>query len=227
MIEIIKRRIDIAAGRVKPSLVLKNGKIVNVFSGEIIDGDIAIDGQKIVGIGKYEGLKEIDLEGKYISPGFIDSHVHIESSMATPGEFARAIVPRGTTTVIADPHEIANVCGMKGIEYILESSENIPLGVYVMLPSCVPATTFENAGAILKAEDLERLINHKRVLGLGELMDYPNVIKGKADIIDKLIMADGKIIDGHGPAIKDKELNAYVVAGIRTEHECSTVEEML
>jgi len=227
MIEIIKRRIDIAAGRVKPSLVLKNGKIVNVFSGEIIDGDIAIDGQKIVGIGKYEGLKEIDLEGKYISPGFIDSHVHIESSMATPGEFARAIVPRGTTTVIADPHEIANVCGMKGIEYILESSENIPLGVYVMLPSCVPATTFENAGAILKAEDLERLINHKRVLGLGELMDYPNVIKGKADIIDKLIMADGKIIDGHGPAIKDKELNAYVVAGIRTEHECSTVEEMV
>jgi len=227
MIEIIKRRIDIAAGRVKPSLVLKNGKIVNVFSGEIIDGDIAIDGQKIVGIGKYEGLKEIDLEGKYISPGFIDSHVHIESSMATPGEFARAIVPRGTTTVIADPHEIANVCGMKGIEYILECSENIPLGVYVMLPSCVPATTFENAGAILKAEDLKKLINHERVLGLGELMDYPNVIKGKADIIDKLIMADGKIIDGHGPAIKDKELNAYVVAGVRTEHECSTVEEMI
>lgn len=227
MKEGIKRRIDIAAGRVNPSLILKNGKIINVFSGEIIEGDIALDGDKIVGIGKYEGIEEIDLGGKYVSPGFIDGHVHIESSMATPGEFARAVVPRGTTTIIADPHEIANVCGMEGIDYILESSENIPLEVYVMLPSCVPATTFENAGAILKAEDLQKLINHKRVLGLGELMDYPNVIEGKEDIIDKLAMAYDKIIDGHGPTITGKDLNAYAMAGVRTEHECSTVEEML
>ncbi len=216
-----------AAGRVLPSLVLKNGKIVNVFSGEIVDGDIAIEGNKIVGIGNYEGVEEIDLAGKYVSPGFIDGHVHIESSLATPSEFAKAVVPRGTTTIIADPHEIANVCGMEGIEYMIEASENIPLGVYVMLPSCVPSTTFENAGAILRADDLKRLINHERVLGLGELMDYPNVIEGKSDIIDKIIMADGKIIDGHGPSIEGKDLNAYAAAGIRTEHECSTVEEML
>ena len=216
-----------AAGRVLPSLVLKNGKIVNVFSGEIVDGDIAIEGNKIVGIGNYEGVEEIDLAGKYVSPGFIDGHVHIESSLATPSEFAKAVVPRGTTTIIADPHEIANVCGMEGIEYMIEASENIPLGVYVMLPSCVPSTTFENAGAILRADDLKKLINHERVLGLGELMDYPNVIEGKSDIIDKIIMADGKIIDGHGPSIEGKDLNAYAAAGIRTEHECSTVEEML
>lgn len=227
MKEIIKKRIDIAAGRIKSSLVLKNGKIVNVFSGEIIDGDVAIEEGKIVGIGNYEGLEEIDLKGKYVSPGFIDGHVHIESSMATPSEFAKAILPRGTTTIIADPHEIANVCGMEGIQYILESSKNIPLGVYVMLPSCVPATTFENSGAILKAEDLEQLIDEERVLGLGELMDYPNVIRGEESILDKLVMAEGKVIDGHGPVIKDKELNAYVVSGIRTEHECSTAEEML
>ncbi|ABW17941.1 adenine deaminase [Alkaliphilus oremlandii] len=227
MKEVIKKRIDIAAGRIKSSLVLKNGKIVNVFSGEIIDGDIAIEEGTIVGIGKYEGLEEIDLKGKYVSPGFIDGHVHIESSMATPSEFAKAIIPRGTTTIIADPHEIANVCGMSGIEYILESSKNIPLNVYVMLPSCVPATTFENSGAILKAEDLKQLIDHESVLGLGELMDYPNVIQGEDGILDKLVMAEGKVIDGHGPVIKDKELNAYVVSGIRTEHECSTAEEML
>jgi len=225
--EVIKKRIDIAAGRIKSSLVLKNGKIVNVFSGEIIDGDIAIEEGTIVGIGNYEGLEEIDLKGKYVSPGFIDGHVHIESSMATPSEFAKAIIPRGTTTIIADPHEIANVCGMSGIEYILESSKNIPLNVYVMLPSCVPATTFENSGAILKAEDLKQLIDHESVLGLGELMDYPNVIQGEDGILDKLVMAEGKVIDGHGPVIKDKELNAYVVSGIRTEHECSTAEEML
>lgn len=227
MKEVIKKRIDIAAGRIKSSLVLKNGKIVNVFSGEIIDGDIAIEEGTIVGIGNYEGLEEIDLKGKYVSPGFIDGHVHIESSMATPSEFAKAIIPRGTTTIIADPHEIANVCGMSGIEYILESSKNIPLNVYVMLPSCVPATTFENSGAILKAEDLKQLIDHESVLGLGELMDYPNVIQGEDGILDKLVMAEGKVIDGHGPVIKDKELNAYVVSGIRTEHECSTAEEML
>jgi len=227
MIYELKRRIDIAAGRLRPSIVLKNGKIVNVFSGEIIEGDIAIEGEKIVGIGNYEGVEEIDLGGKYVSPGFIDGHVHIESSMATPEQFARAIIPRGTTTIIADPHEIANVCGMEGIDYILESSKNIPLGVYVMLPSCVPATPFENAGAILKAVDLRRLINHERVLGLGELMDYPGVIKGEDDIIDKLIMAEGKTVDGHGPVIEGKDLNAYVVAGIKTEHECSTPEEMI
>jgi adenine deaminase len=223
----IKRRIDIAAKREKPELVLKNAKIVNVFSHEIIEGDVAIDSGKIAGIGQYEGIENIDLEGKYIAPGLIDGHVHIESSMVSPAQFARAIVPRGTTTIIADPHEIANVCGIEGIKYILETSEELPLNVYVMLPSCVPATPFENAGAILDAEKLKELINHERVLGLGELMNYPGVIAGDEDIIDKVNLAEGKIIDGHGPEIQGKELNAYVAAGVRTEHECSTTEEMI
>lgn len=227
MKEDIKRRIDIAAGREKPELVLKNAKIVNVFSHEIIEGDIAIDSGKIAGIGSYEGIENIDIEGKYVSPGLIDGHVHIESSMASPSQFARAIVPRGTTTIIADPHEIANVKGLDGIRYILDSSEELPLNVYVMLPSSVPATPFENSGAILDADELEKLINHERVLGLGELMNYVGVVSADKGIIDKLDIAEGKIIDGHGPEIHGKSLNAYVAAGVRTEHECSTTEEMI
>ncbi len=227
MKEEIKERIDLAAGRKKPQLVLKNGGIVNVFSHEVIKGDIAINNGKIIGVGKYEGNEEIDLQGKYVAPGFIDGHVHIESSMVTPPQFARAIVPRGTTTIIADPHEIANVCGLNGIEYILEASKGLPLNVYVMLPSCVPATSFENSGAILNAEELKQLINHERVLGLGELMDYPSVIAGDERIIDKILVAGDKIIDGHGPDIEGNALNAYVAAGVRTEHECSTVDEMI
>jgi adenine deaminase len=223
----IKRRIDIAAGREKPELVLKNAKIVNVFSHEIIDGDIAIDSGKIAGIGNYDGVMNIDIEGQYVSPGLIDGHVHIESSMASPSQFARAIVPRGTTTIIADPHEIANVRGLDGINYILDSSEDLPLNVYVMLPSSVPATPFENAGAVLDAEELNKLINHERILGLGELMNYPGVIAADEGILDKLVVAKGKIIDGHGPEIHGRALNAYVAAGVRTEHECSTTEEMI
>ncbi|SCZ04809.1 Adenine deaminase [Alkaliphilus peptidifermentans DSM 18978] len=146
--------------------------------------------------------------------------------MVTPGQFARAIVPRGTTTIIADPHEIANVCGIKGIEFILQASEGLPLNIYIMLPSCVPATSFENSGAVLDAKELAKLINNKRVLGLGELMDYPGVISSDDSILDKIITAGEKKIDGHGPNIEDKELNAYVAAGVRTEHECSTLEEM-
>ncbi|ABR50638.1 adenine deaminase [Alkaliphilus metalliredigens QYMF] len=223
----IKRRIDLAAGRKRSQLVLKNAQILNVFSHEIISGDIAIDQGKIVGIGNYNGLENIDLEGKVVVPGLIDGHVHMESAMVTPGQFARAIVPRGTTTIVADPHEIANVCGIPGIEYMLKASEGMPLNVYMMLPSCVPATSFENAGANLKAKDLAPLINHEKVLGLGELMDYPGVIAGEESIIDKIMIAEGKMIDGHGPDIKEEALNAYVAAGVRTEHECSTVEEMI
>lgn len=223
----LRARIDIAAGRLKPQLVLKNGRVVNVFTHEIVGGDIAIHEGKIAGIGSYEGVEEIELAGKYVSPGFIDGHVHIESSMVTPSEFARAIVPRGTTTIIADPHEIANVRGIKGIEYILKASEGIPLNVYVMLPSCVPATSFENAGAVLDAKALEGLLQHERVLGLGELMDYPSVIAGNEGVLDKIIMAEGGLIDGHGPSLVGDALNSYAAAGIRTEHECSTVEEMI
>lgn len=223
------RRIDLAYGNIKAEMVLKNAKIVNVFSHEIIDGDIAIDNGKIVGIGKYDGLEEIDMKGKYVSPGFIDGHVHIESSMVSPGEFARAVVPRGTTTIVADPHEIANVSGIDGIKYMIDATEKLPLDVYFMIPSCVPATSFENSGAVLKAEDLESIIDHERVLGLGELMDYPGVIYKDKDVIDKVELAHkyNKLIDGHAPEISGKELNAYVSAGILTEHECSTVDEMI
>lgn len=223
----IKSRIDVASGRVKADLVLKNAKIVSVFTEEILEGDVAIVGGEIAGIGQYEGLEEIDLEGRYVAPGLIDGHVHIESSMVTPAQFAKTILPRGTTTIIADPHEIANVCGLGGIQYILDNSEVLPLDVYVMLPSCVPSTSFENAGAKLLAADLETLIDHPRVLGLGEVMDYPAVESASPEVLDKLAVADGKLIDGHGPVIKDKGLNAYVAGGVRTEHECTTVEEMI
>lgn len=223
----IKKRIDIASGRIKADLVLKNAKIIDVFSEEIIEGDIAICDERIAGIGEYFGKEEINLNGRYVAPGLIDAHVHIESSMVTPGQFAKAIVAHGTTTIIADPHEIANVCGLDGIEYILEGSKDIPLDVFVMLPSSVPATSFENSGAKLSSEELEKMIDIDRVLGLGELMDYPAVIEGKEDVLRKIKVAGGKIIDGHGPEITGKDLNAYIAAGIKTEHECTTIGEMM
>ena len=216
-----------AKGDEKSELVLKNCKIINVFTNEIIEGDIAIDKGYIVGIGQYEGQKEIDLNGKYLSPGFIDGHVHIESSMSSPSQFARVIVPRGVTSIIADPHEIANVKGIEGIKYIIDESKTVPLDVYIMLPSCVPATNFENAGAILEAEDLKELMYEESVLGLGEMMNYPGVISMDEKVIEKLVLFKDKVIDGHGPAIDGKDLNAYVAAGIATEHECSTLEEVI
>ncbi|NNG65918.1 adenine deaminase [Caldanaerobacter subterraneus] len=221
--------IKVAKGEEKAELVLKNAKVVNVFTNEIITGDVAIYKGEIVGIGEYSGINEIDIKGMYVAPGFIDSHVHIESSKVTPPQFARAVVPRGVTTVIADPHEIANVKGVEGIKYMLKSSENIPLDVFIVLPSCVPATPFENSGAILDAEDLEELIDSDRILGLGEMMDYVGVLHQSEKVLEKLYMTrlKGKIIDGHGPMISGKELNAYVVSGIATEHECSTTKEVL
>lgn len=225
--ENFKKRIDVAAGRIKADLVLKDCKIIDVFTEEVIEGDIAISDKEIAGIGEYEGIEEVDLNGKYVAPGLIDGHVHIESSMVTPGQFARAVVSHGTTTVIADPHEIANVCGLNGIDYILQESRNIPLDVFVMLPSCVPATSFENSGAVLWAEKLEKMIGKDRVIGLGELMNYPGVIEGSQEVLEKIKVANDKIIDGHGPEISGKDLNAYITAGIKTEHECTTVDEMI
>ncbi len=219
--------INSANGKEKCDLVIKNAKIVSVFTNEILEGNIGIKNGYIVGIGDYKGESEIDVSGKYVSPSFIDAHVHIESSMVSPSEFSKHILPLGTTTIIADPHEIANVCGLDGIEYILDSTENLPIDVYVMLPSCVPATDFETSGANLDSEKLKKYINHPRVLGLGELMDFPGVINGDEKIINKIGIAKDKIIDGHGPLIKEKELNAYVAAGVKTEHECSTKEEMI
>ena len=222
----LKKQIDTAAGRIKASVVFKNGQIVNVFTSEIIKGDVAVVDGVIVGIGKYSGEKEIDLKGKYLAPGLIDGHVHIESSMVSPREFMNVVLPRGTTSIVADPHEIANVRGLEGIRYMMDSSKDLPMNFYFVLPSCVPATEFENSGAELLADDLSTLIDREDVLGLGELMDYPGVIAGREDILDKVMVAKDKVIDGHGPEIKDHELNAYRMAGVRTEHECSTVEEM-
>jgi len=224
--EKLKRRITLAAGREKVELVLTNCKVVNVFNDTIEEKNVAIDSGKIIGLGDYEGETYVDLNGKYVVPGLIDSHVHIESSMATPGQLAKVIVPKGTTTIVADPHEIANVSGIDGINFMMESSKNIPLNVFFMLPSCVPSTEFEHSGATLKAKDLQPLFENNKVLGLGELMDYPGVISASDTIIDKMLLAEKKIIDGHVPSITGKELNSYLIGGIRTDHECSTVEEM-
>ncbi|RBP44917.1 adenine deaminase [Garciella nitratireducens] len=225
----MKKNIEIARGERKAELVFKNANIINVFTNEILLGDVAVNSGKIVGIGNYSSNQEIDLKGKYLSPGFIDAHVHIESSKVTPGQFAKAILPRGTTTIIADPHEIANVKGVEGIQYILEESRKLPLEIYLMLPSCVPCTTFESSGAILEADDLESLMREERILGLGEMMDYMGVLNRNEKIMKKikLVHQVEKIIDGHAPFISGKELNAYVVAGAKTEHECSTIEEMI
>lgn len=222
----MKKRIDLAAGKRPASLVLKNCKIINVFNGKIIHGNIAIDHGKIIGIGNYEGENSIDLDGKYVAPGLIDAHMHMESTLVTPDQMARIIVPRGTTTVVADPHEIANVLGMKGVEYMIEATEKTHLNGFFMLPSCVPATPYENAGATLDRAALSLLEYHPKVLGLGEVMDYPSVISGSLDMLEKLEMADRMIIDGHGPDLTGKMLNAYMINGIRTDHECTTLEEM-
>lgn len=219
--------IDVAMGKVKAQLVFKNINVINVFTEEIYKADVAIHDGYIAGIGEYSGAVELDMEGKYICPGFIDGHVHIESSMVTPAEFARAVMPRGTTTIVADPHEIANVKGIAGIKYIIEGSENIPLDIFIMLPSCVPSTPYENSGSVLKAEDLLELINHPKVLGLGELMDFQSVVTCEKNIINKIVLAKNahKMMDGHAPGLSGKELNAYILPGVRTEHECSTAEE--
>lgn len=223
----LKNLIKKAKGEEKSTLVLRNVNLINVFTKEIIKTNVAIDDGKIVGIGDYSGFEEIDLEGKYLSPGFIDSHVHIESSMSTPSQFARAVMPRGVTTVVTDPHEIANIKGLEGIRYMIDESKNSPLDAYFVFPSCVPATPFENSGAILDADIMEGLIDGKEIIGLGEMMDYPGVINYNDKVLDKLVIGSESIIDGHGPMIKDNDLNAYVVAGIKTEHECSTYEEMI
>ena len=225
MKEELRNLIYKAKGKEDSELVLKNANIINVFTGEVINSNVAIDKGIIVGIGEYKGLVEIDLDGAYLSPGFIDSHVHIESSMSSPSQFAKVIVPRGITSIIADPHEIANVKGLDGIRYIIDESKKTPLDVYIALPSCVPATNFENSGAILLAEDLATLLNEESVICLGEMMDYPGVINADDKILDKLILAKDMIIDGHGPMITGKDLNAYIVAGVKTEHESSTIAE--
>jgi len=226
-VEMKKERISVALGNQKADLVIKNARIINVFTKEIIPGDIAICKDLIVGIGNYSGIAEIDAEGRYACPGLIDSHVHIESFMACPSEFAKAILPHGTTTIIADPHEITNVCGINGIHFMLDQTKNLPLNVYIMVPSCVPATSFENNGASLSAEVMEPLTAVDRVIGLGEVMDYVSVLSGDKTMLKKMDLFDHAIIDGHSPSLMGNELNAYRAAGVLTDHECSTVDEAL
>ena len=223
----VQELIDTALGRSAADLVLKNANVFNVFTGVFSKGDVAIVNGTVAGVGQYSGRKEVDVTGKYITPGFIDGHVHLESAMVSPAQFACAVVPSGTTTIIADPHEIANVAGLEGIRYVLNATEQLPLNVYVMLPSCVPATHLETSGARLTAEDLETLIHHPRVLGLGEMMDYPGVLEKSAAVLEKIRLAQGKIVDGHAPGLTGKELTGYIAAGIRSDHECVTPEEAM
>lgn len=224
----LKKLIEVAGGKRKADLVVKNCKVVNVFSGKIVEGDVAISDKWIAGVGQYEGEQEIDANGMYASPCYIDSHIHIESSYVSPEELGKLLVPHGTSTIIADPHEIVNVCGIKGLDYMMEAAKNTALDIQYMLPSCVPSTPFENAGAVINAPEMEEPILRERILGLGEFMNSVGVINCDDGVLDKLMVAKkaGKLIDGHAPATFGKDLNAYSSARILADHECSTVEEM-
>lgn len=220
----LKNRIDVANKRKKADLVIRHASIVNVFTKTLTTGDVAISDGIIVGIGNYEGNDEIDATGKFIAPGLIDAHVHIESSMVTPQQFSRVVLPHGVTTVITDPHEIANVSGTAGLEFMLKDATSALLDIKMMLPSCVPATPFENAGARLSAEDLIPFVGRDSVLGLAEVMDFPAVLQGDGAMLDKLLLS--RQIDGHAAGLTDNDINVYGSAGILTDHECVTKEEM-
>lgn len=226
----LQERIAVSDGRANADLVIVNGRIINVFSGEIIEGDIAIKNGYIAGIGHFpKADRVIDAAGEFIAPGFIDAHVHVESAMVTPAEFARVLLPNGVTTIVTDPHEIANVAGERGIEFMLENAEDVPLDMFVMLPSSVPATEGEHNGVTLHAEKLHPLYSHEKVIGLAEVMDFPSVAKGSADILTKIIDAkkEGGRIDGHGAGLTSADLNNYLAAGIRTDHESTSATEAI
>jgi len=223
------RIIDVAAGRRKADLVLKNATFVNVFSGELEQGDIAVAEGLIVGIGQYDGVQEADMTGRIVCPGFIDAHIHLESSLVTPAEFARAVLPHGTTTVITDPHEITNVMGDSGIEYMLSATEGVGVDVQFMIPSCVPASPMDESGADLDDRDIDSFFEHPRVLGLAEMMNYPGIIASDSRTVAKIVVSQAhhKKIDGHAPGLTGKDLNAYVAAGVYSDHECATLEDAL
>ena len=223
-----QRIIAVAAGREKADLVLKNAKYLNVFSNEFLCGDIAVANGLIAGVGKYDGKTEIDVSGKLVLPGFIDAHIHLESSMVTPAEFAKAVVAHGTTTVITDPHEITNVMGIDGVEYMIQASQNLPIDVHFMMPSCVPATEIDESGAELDCKDIDLYLDNKKVLGLAEMMNYVGVINGDKNVLSKIVtsQAHHKKIDGHAPELSGNDLNAYIAAGVYSDHECSTFEKL-
>ncbi|WP_353855917.1 adenine deaminase [Bacillus sp. Bos-x628] len=227
--ELFRHQIEVAAKRKKAALVIKHAKVMDVFNQEWIDADVAVENGKIVGIGMYEGIQEIDATGQMLVPGFIDGHVHIESSMVTPAEFSKAVVPHGVTSVVTDPHEIANVSGITGIRFMLEEARKAVLNIYFMLPSCVPAVGFEQSGATLKAKDLKPLYQEDEILGLAEVMDYVAVEQAEEDMLQKLLDAQShdKIIDGHLAGLTDRLINVYRTANVQTDHEVTTVQEAL
>ena len=225
----LKKMMDVASGRRKASLVLKGGTIVNVFTERTEVGDIAIEDGCIAGIGEYDGLTNIDMAGRFICPGFIDGHIHIESSMVSPPEFERAVLPHGTTAVITDPHEIGNVAGCQGVDYMLKATEGLALDAFFVMPSCVPSTGLDESGAVLGAEDIKPYYENPRVLGLAEVMNSVGVVAGQEDLLEKLREAGtrGKVIDGHAPFLGGNQLNAYVCSGVWSDHECSDAGEAL
>ena len=224
-----QRMVRVAMGEEKADLVLKNADYVNVFSDEICHGDIAVAEGLVVGMGEYSGLTEVDMTGKVVVPGFIDAHIHLESSLVSPASFARAVIPHGTTTVITDPHEIANVCGVGGIDYMMAASDGLPVDVHFMLPSCVPAMPFDENGERLTWRDINAYFDHPRVLGLAEMMNYPGVIHGERSTIEKIVVSQAhhKKIDGHAPGLSGHALNAYMSAGVYSDHECDTFDNAL
>lgn len=224
-----RRIIDVAAGREKADLVLKNATFVNVFSGELDVCDIAVAEGLIVGLGQYEGIQEADMRGKIVCPGFIDAHIHLESSLVTPAEFARAVIPHGTTTVITDPHEITNVMGTDGIDYMLHATEDLPVDVRFMIPSCVPASPMDESGANLDYRDIDSFFEHPRVQGLAEMMNFPGIISADDATVSKIVasQAHHKKIDGHAPGLRGKDLNAYIAAGVYSDHECADMEDAM
>lgn len=226
--EFLKKLILTASGQIPAETVIKNCKVFNVFTGQFTEGDIALCGDQIAGVGVYSGEKEIDAGGRYAVPGFIDSHIHIESSYLSPEELGRLLVPHGGTTIIADPHEIVNVCGIQGLDYMMKAAENTALDVEFMLPSCVPATPFEHAGAVINAPEMAEPIRRDKILGLGEFMNFPGVVNADDMVLDKLMCAKeaGKLIDGHSPGLSGMALNGYAAARIQGDHECSTLEDM-
>ena len=221
----LREKIRVASGDGMADLLIKNGRVVDVFSGQIEKKDVAIFGGVVVGLGDYQAKKIVDVKGDFLCPGLIDGHVHAESSMVTIPQFARAVVPNGTTCVVIDPHEIANVHGREGIRFMVKSARGVPLNVFIMLPSCVPATCMETSGATLKASDLRPFFKEPRVIGLAEMMNFPGVIFRDREVLRKIEMAEGRPIDGHAPMLSGKGLNAYLTAGIRSDHECTTLKE--
>ncbi len=227
----LQRRIQIARGEIPAELVLRNARLVNVCSAECYPADIAVADGSIIGISPpndgYYGHEERDLQGRWLAPGLIDGHMHIESTMLVLPEFARIVAPRGITVVMLDPHEFANVMGVAGIRYVLESGRNLPLTVYVMISSCVPASSFESPYQVLMADDLLPLLEDERVLGLAEMMNMPGVLHGDEQVLAKIVATHehGLVVDGHAPGLSNRDLCAYAAAGIMSDHECTTLEE--